>query len=214
MKRIPILPTLLVLIAAGVMVRLGFWQLDRLAQKEAMLARYEAAASRPADAPVELDEERPDQFAYRTVRWGCPTVGPDQMVAGRNSAGDVGWAHTVVCTHSGFDYGEHAAVTLGWSRDPQPVVWKGGEFIGTLVPMKKSGIALPEAGRGPTEANVNLDFHIVANPPLAGLQPNATPDPRDIPNNHFSYAVQWFLFAGVALVIYALALRKRLREQG
>ena len=80
--------------------------------------------------------------------------------------------------------------------------------------MKKSGIALPEAGRGPTEANVNLDFHIVANPPLAGLQPNATPDPRDIPNNHFSYAVQWFLFAGVALVIYALALRKRLRELG
>ena len=80
MKRIPILPTLLVLIAAGVMVRLGFWQLDRLAQKEAMLARYEAAASRLADAPVELDEERLDQFAYRTVRWGCPTVGPDQMV--------------------------------------------------------------------------------------------------------------------------------------
>jgi surfeit locus 1 family protein len=40
---------------------------------------------------------------------------------------------------------------------------------------------------------------------------NARPDPNDIPNNHLAYAVQWFLFAGVALVIYALAVRKRMR---
>ncbi|NBO00626.1 MAG: hypothetical protein EBV21_04095 [Betaproteobacteria bacterium] len=35
----------------------------------------------------------------------------------------------------------------------------------------------------------------------------------DLPNNHLSYAVQWFLFAFVALVIYALAVRKRLAGQ-
>ena len=51
---------------------------------------------------------------------------------------------------------------------------------------------------------------LVADPPLAGLQANARPDPSDIPNNHLSYAVQWFLFAATALVIYAIALRKRL----
>ena len=33
----------LVLAAVAVMVRLGFWQLDRLAQKEAMIARYSSA---------------------------------------------------------------------------------------------------------------------------------------------------------------------------
>jgi surfeit locus 1 family protein len=43
------------------------------------------------------------------------------------------------------------------------------------------------------------------------LQANAAPDPRDVPNNHLSYAVQWFLFATTAIVIYGLALRKRLR---
>jgi surfeit locus 1 family protein len=32
-----------------------------------------------------------------------------------------------------------------------------------------------------------------------------------VPNNHLAYAVQWFLFAGVAAVIYALALRRRTR---
>jgi surfeit locus 1 family protein len=42
----------------------------------------------------------------------------------------------------------------------------------------------------------------------------ARPDPRDIPNNHLAYAVQWFLFATVAAVIYALALAKRLAGPG
>jgi surfeit locus 1 family protein len=48
--------------------------------------------------------------------------------------------------------------------------------------------------------------------PPAGLQPLAPPDPSDVPNNHLSYAVQWFFFALSALVIYVLALRKRWRE--
>ena len=30
-------------------------------------------------------------------------------------------------------------------------------------------------------------------------------------NNHMAYAVQWFLFAATALVIYAVALRRRMR---
>ena len=45
----------------------------------------------------------------------------------------------------------------------------------------------------------------------AGLDQLAPPDPRDMPNNHLSYAVQWFLFALTALVIYFLALRKKWR---
>jgi len=32
-----------------------------------------------------------------------------------------------------------------------------------------------------------------------------------VPNNHLAYAVQWFLFALVAGVIYVIALRRRLR---
>ena len=33
-----------------------------------------------------------------------------------------------------------------------------------------------------------------------------------IPNNHRMYAVQWFAFAAIALLIYGLALRKRWKE--
>ena len=55
-----------------------------------------------------------------------------------------------------------------------------------------------------------LGYKVVADPPLAGLAAIAAPDPNDLPNNHWSYAIQWFLFALVALVIYGIALRKRL----
>ena len=88
--------------------------------------------------------------------------------------------------------GGTARVALGWSRDPKDPVWNGGVVQGVVAP-------------GP---------RLVADPPLAGLQANFRPDPADIPNNHLSYAVQWFLFAATALVIYAIALWKRLAVKG
>jgi cytochrome oxidase assembly protein ShyY1 len=45
---------------------------------------------------------------------------------------------------------------------------------------------------------------------LAGLEPSAPPSVESIPNNHRAYAVQWFLFAAIAVLVYGLALRGRL----
>jgi surfeit locus 1 family protein len=50
---------------------------------------------------------------------------------------------------------------------------------------------------------------VVADTPPPGLSRNAAPDPDAIPNNHLAYGVQWFFFAAVALVIYVVALRRR-----
>jgi surfeit locus 1 family protein len=50
---------------------------------------------------------------------------------------------------------------------------------------------------------------LIATPPLAGLDANAPPDVESVPNNHLAYGVQWFFFAGVATVIYLLAVRRR-----
>jgi surfeit locus 1 family protein len=50
---------------------------------------------------------------------------------------------------------------------------------------------------------------LVSDRAAPGLVRSKTPSATDIPNNHRAYAVQWFLFAGVALLIYALALRRR-----
>jgi surfeit locus 1 family protein len=194
MKRIPLLPTLIVLIAAAIMIRLGFWQLDRLHQKEAMLAEYESAAhaTRITDFANDLLIDGPAE--YTRVRINCTVTGKDQLIAGRSAAGEPGWRHQFACE---FPYRlkgrAEATVVIGWSANPVPVEWAGGTVTGTLTPAKAPA------------------HRVVADPPLAGLQPNAKPDPRDLPNNHLAYAVQWFAFAAVALVIYALAVRKRLR---
>lgn len=189
MKRsIPIAPTLIVLVAVAIMVRLGVWQLDRLHQKQAMLAQYAAAEADRSVHP--WDGGQPLPAPYSLVAATCAQVSGVAAQAGENEAGQAGWAQVASCTLSG---GAAARVVLGWSRDPAQVRWAGGPVTGTFVDRGKAGPLIYTA------------------PPQAGLQPIARPDPRDLPNNHLAYAVQWFAFAAVALVIYALALRKRSR---
>lgn len=196
LKRLPVLPTLLVLLAVAVMVRLGFWQIDRMHQKEALLARYADAARFSADIqPDQFGGDR-DRILYHHTAFVCRAVSARSAIAGLSSAGASGIAHTVQCQAARPIPAEGASfpisVTLGWSNNPAAPQWAGGAVSGTIGPMGKTGV------------------RVIADPPLAGLAPNARPDPANIANNHLSYAVQWFLFAATALVIYGLALRKRL----
>lgn len=185
MSRIPVFSTLLVIAAAGLMVWLGFWQLDRRSQKEALLARY--AAARTATQEIAWPQQGPyDPWFYRRAFLVCETVTDPSAIAGRSASGESGFARTVRCHRKG---GGAVTVVLGWTRRPDATTpWEGGVVHGTIAP-------------GP---------RLVADPPLVGLKPNARPDPSDLPNNHLAYAVQWFLFALIAVLIYLLALRKRL----
>jgi cytochrome oxidase assembly protein ShyY1 len=185
-RRLPLIPTLLVVVAVATMIRLGFWQIDRLHQKEALLAHYAAAQATSAEVAFPQDAGAAEPLLYRRSRVDCLTVAGVTARAGHNAQGESGLAQTADCRLMG---GGKAAVVLGWSHDPAARDWRGGLVTGVIAP-------------GP---------RLVADPPLAGLAANEKPDPKDIPNNHLSYAVQWFLFAATALVIYALALRKRLK---
>jgi len=204
MRRPPVLATLVVLLAVAAMIGLGVWQLHRLAWKEDLLARYSAGAG--IAAPIIVSGATlPADGAYRHIVWDCPVAGADQVVGGRNAGGRSGWAHVVLCTHLAGQVRTIVPVVIGWSFGVAPVQWAGGALTGVAVPGIKTGVVLP-----PTSATArNLDWHIVADPPLAGLIANARPDPREIANNHLSYAIQWFCFAATALIIYVLALRKR-----
>ena len=85
-----------------------------------------------------------------------------------------------------------------------------------FMSMRLKGI-LTDIGLGPLGGVVNgviapdsqNVIRLVATEPVAGLRQSQPPALEDIPNNHLSYAVQWFLFAGIALVIFLLALRGR-----
>jgi surfeit locus 1 family protein len=186
-KRIPIVATIVVLAAVGVMVWLGFWQLDRMGQKEALLTRYTQAQTMSSDVPWPADDAAAQLVLYRHARITCDRVTGLRAIAGRSASDESGWAHMATCELQG---GGTAEVALGWSRDPADRVWNGGEVGGIIGP----------AGTG---------AKLVASPPLAGLEQLTAPDPNDIPNNHLAYAGQWFFFALTALVIYVLALRRR-----
>ena len=114
----------------------------------------------------------------------CASASGGTTTAGTSARGEKGMAQRVTCKLAD---GTPVKVDLGFSRNPEPVQWSGGEVRGTIAP----------GGR------------VVSAEPLAGLEPLATPDPRDLPNNHLAYAGQWFFFALTALVIYILALRRR-----
>lgn len=189
MKRIPVIPTLVVLAAVACMLLLGVWQVRRMHEKAALLARYAAAPGQPMVAwpavPV-----RDGALLYRRSGGLCLEPTGWSARAGRSRAGESGWRHVVLC-RTGAE-GPGMAIDMGWSKDPKPPVgWTGGRVTGTI------------------DADRDHVLLLVSDVAAPGLTPSLKPSPEDIPNNHFAYAVQWFAFAGIALVIYALALRRK-----
>ena len=171
------------------MVSLGFWQLGRAQEKEALLARYESATSLSAEVAWPTSGAEVDGALFRRTTLDCGQVLSIDARAGTNARGAKGWAHYANCAIAGTD--QTALVALGWSREIVTPEWEGGTVSGLIAP-------------GP---------RLVVTEPPAGLEPLASPDPADVPNNHLAYAGQWFFFALTALLIYGLAIRKRNKER-
>jgi cytochrome oxidase assembly protein ShyY1 len=193
-RRLPVLATLIVVAAAAIMIGLGVWQLQRAQEKEAMLARFEAAAGLPPVAWPTSPIGSEDAPLFRRSSGHCLQPVATKAIAGRNRQGESGYSHLVDC-RTGSE-GPGMRVDIGWSRDPRAgATWAGGPVTGVIAP------------------DGEMRMRLVSTSGLAGLQPSSAPSPSDIPNNHRSYAVQWFLFAAIALVIYGLAVRAKLRKE-
>ncbi len=182
---------MLVALALATMIGLGIWQLQRKGEKEALLARYEAAAGLAAVAWPSVPD--PDNLPlFRKSVLMCIKVVGWQSVSGTNDAGEAGFAHVASCQTGGAE-GPGAKVAIGWSPRPDNPEWQGGAVNGIIAPDKPQLIKL------------------VAADAIDGLQKLAAPSPEQIPNNHLLYAIQWFIFAAAAAIIYVLAVRKRWR---
>jgi surfeit locus 1 family protein len=172
-----------------VMIGLGIWQLDRRDEKQALLATYRSAEGKPPISWPVLPPKEPLPL-FRHATGNCLQVVGFRTAAGQNVGGEPGYLIIAEC-RTGAE-GPGMAVELGWSKDPNAgKAYRGGLVSGVIAPDKISRMRLVAATPGP------------------GLAASAPPSPDLIPNNHFSYAIQWFLFAGLALVIYGLALRQR-----
>jgi cytochrome oxidase assembly protein ShyY1 len=204
-RRVPIIPTLIVVAAALLMVRLGFWQLDRRHEKEASLAQFAANAAKP---PLPFVALWPidDKDLFRRASAHCLEVTGWKAEAGHGRDGGTGWRHIASC-RTGAE-GPGLVVDMGLSQSAEAPKWTGGEVRGRVI-WASTGQPLVARMFGAKTAPTPMIVSEIAAP---GLTPTADPDPADIPNNHLSYAVQWFLFAGVAVGIYAVALWKRGRK--
>ena len=193
-RRLPIFATVVVLAAVALMVSLGIWQLRRAEWKNALLAQYARAESLP---PIIFPTQplRNDQLPlFRHATGVCLRAVGQRAVVGENRAGEPGYAHVVDCS-TGAE-GPGMSVEVGWSKDPNAKFnWPGGAVSGIIAPDQKTRMRLVAATAPP------------------GLETSAEPSISSIPNNHRSYALQWFSFAAIALVIYGLAARKRLKEE-
>lgn len=184
-RRFP-LAELIVALAVCIMIALGVWQLRRADEKAALLARYGEAAHLPAVAwPVDVAREA----LFRHAAGDCATPITWRVTAGQNEGGEPGFLVIADCRAPA---GHVAPVVMGWTKDPNArPAFDGGPVRGIVGPDRNEGARL-----------------VLADAP-APLQRAAPPAISEIPNNHKSYALQWFLFALTAVVIFVLARRQR-----
>ncbi len=193
MRRLPVLATLIVLAAVMTMIGLGIWQLQRKAEKEALVARYALARDLPPVRLPDIATVTPD-LLYRRAIGRCLRVTDRRSEGGRDANGRSGWVQLAGCNGSNVRPGFQ--VVLGWTDQPTLVT----EFNDPRNDL--AGIIARGRGGIP---------RLVLTEPISGLAPAQLPSPKDVPNNHLFYAIQWFFFAAGAAVIYVLALQRRSR---
>jgi surfeit locus 1 family protein len=205
-RKLPLIPTIVVAAAILVMIGLGVWQLGRAGQKDAAVVAWRANLALPETA-YPASNPADDSLMFRRLAANCLRVVSWQVVGGRSAQDQPGWRHIATCA-TGAE-GPGLVVDMGVSQAPNvKVSWTGGPVRGhaTHEPDQRPWFDRLTGHASP------LRLMIVAEVAAPGLTPSAPPDPSSVPNNHRAYMWQWFFFALVAAIIYGLAVRKRLRE--
>jgi len=195
-RRLPIIPTLVVAAAVALMIGLGVWQLQRARLHEGQLVAYKAASRLPPIPFPTMPVPNAQPFMYRYATGNCLRIVGRRTSAGENRSGEPGFVVIFDCA-TGAE-GPGMSVEIGWSKNPNaPTKWNGGLVSGVIVPDDRTRFRLVAAGSIP------------------GLEPTALPSPtvKVSPTRNRGYAATWFSFDAIALIIYALAVRKRWKEE-
>ena len=192
--------------AVATMIALGIWQLGRKGEKEALIALHQRNAAMAEEVAFPVLAPVDDALLYRRSRVTCLEAVFHSQRGGRDAKGASTYQMIVDC-RTGAE-GPGVLVSIGTDPDPaRKLDWQGGEVAGIIVP----GPGQPGLIERLSGTSIPARALLLADPPVSGWAASARPAPDDAPNNHLAYAVQWFLFAVAAAVIYVLALRRRLR---
>lgn len=223
------LVTLAAILFCGLTVALGLWQTRRAAEKEAAQARLDRLAVEP---PISLSSALVDPAAVAFRRVSARGDYVDRysiLLDNKVLRGRVGYQVVSPLRIAGSDM--HVLVNRGWvaagrTRNalPQVPAPTGEQTIAgiVVVPSARFYELAPESPQGPVWENLVLErYHAWSGLALQPVVIEQTNDARDglarewdRPDagtaRHRSYALQWFAFAALTLVLYvALNLKRR-----
>jgi cytochrome oxidase assembly protein ShyY1 len=205
-----LLSHLLVLALVVVLINLGFWQLRRLDQRRERNAVVEQALEQPPVDPRSLEPLEVVLARLRPVVATGRFTGESTLVANRTVDAIPGvW----VVTALRLDDGTQLLVSRGFLPAAQPDPPPPSRDV------RVEGFAIPRERLDRT-ARIDLDTRFSRRDvlPLLVQATSTTPaddadlvpvDPPELGEGpHFSYAMQWFIFSGIAVVGYPLVLRR------
>lgn len=226
------IPVVAMLAVLPVLLWLGFWQLDRAAQKRAMFDQFSTAG--PVVDFETIATLPPEQIRYRPVRVSGRYDPTRQFLLEGMTHGGRPGLH--VLTPLALDHGPIVIVNRGWIPETRtretavdlPVSRRHRVINALVVPYPQPGLRLAaEAGDGwprrvlyPTAEDISAQLEHVVLAPLLWLGADE-PDgfvrdwrPAEFgPARHIGYAVQWFALA-ITLVLIYVVLRYRRRHDG
>ena len=228
------------LAVAATCTRLGIWQLDRLDQRRALNTQVERGLAAEPTSLDMLGGQADD--AYRRVRV-TGTYDPEHEVLwyGRALDGRPGH-HVLTPLVYGTEQATGGAAVLvdrGWvpaELDTTPVApaappsgtvtvtgfllpAEGGDDL--VIDRDASGRVLTVRHADPAALDGEVPYELwslalqlqVQSPAQAFDLPAVVPPPPLDEGPHLSYAVQWFTFATIALVGYAILVRREVRDR-
>jgi surfeit locus 1 family protein len=226
-------------LACAFLVALGFWQLRRLDQKEALIARIEARIGAPVAAiPLRADWAKllPTDYDFRHVQVaGRYLPGREAFVFSPPPEGGGREPGYIVVTPFALETGETLLVERGFipgsgrdaAQDYRPpdgrVAVTGflhapqtrNLFTPTDDPARGVWYTRDPAAIAAALGIANAAPFTLARAPEAGAEaafPRPFPGAPQLANNHLAYAFTWFSLAGAVVVIFALFARARLRR--
>jgi surfeit locus 1 family protein len=233
------LGTALAVVGAITGVRLGLWQIDRAAEKTALIAQYEQGEA----AVVELSAANVGTLPrYQQVHFSGRYDAQHQILLDNMPSQGQPMPGFRVLTPTELRTGGWVLVDRGWlplkaSRADLPAIDVADdmrEISGRLDALPEPGVRLGDQRIG----NLGAGWPLVLNYPRAsdlervlgrplparivrldasqpdGYERNWSPSRSFGPERHIGYAVQWFALAAAMLVVYVVVSFKRVESHG
>ncbi|RXS43276.1 SURF1 family protein [Idiomarina sp. 29L] len=231
--QIPLVATIITLLAIGVLVKLGFWQLDRAEEKQQLFDDYESqqtSEAKPLSSIKDLNEDQ-HRFTYVSV---SGQFQPTPVLLLDNKILDSTVGYNVL----GFFQPDSPElpvqlVNLGWlpaptfrSDIPEVELPKGKLTLTAYVYFPSQNEltrnafeyatdndsvriqeAAPKALAREFNATISSHLLLLETPENIGWQRDWEPQVMK-PEKHYGYATQWFSLAVACLVIFVIAVIK------